>query len=167
MGLAACGAPGPAAVAEPPQAAAQATEDGWMARRGDGTCVLEAGQPARKVQFVVRPARVAFAMGRFDRDGPRLDPASTAEILFAGPQGAWSLPGLPVAPQAFGRSLEQAPGLEMVRATLAGGSFRTPQLDVAFAVPPAGQAGEAFLDCVAALPAASAPRGATGQLKLF
>lgn len=129
-------------------------QGGWTARVSEGVCILEAGIETAKIQFVVRAATVAFAMGRIDRASPRLNASSTAEMSFTGDPGAWTLTGVPVAPQAFGLSRSRrGGGLDIVRATLVGGEFRSPQLDLAFSVPPAGKAGEAFLTCVGSLPA--------------
>jgi hypothetical protein len=133
-------------------------EGTWTARAGEGTCLLEAGIPAGKLQCVARPAMVAFAIGRMDGAGPRLDASSAAAMGFSGAAASWSLTGLPVAPRAFGLSRRREEGgLDLVRATLPGGTFRAPLLDLHFAVPPAGHVGEAFLACVAALPAPPRP----------
>ncbi|MCQ4162364.1 hypothetical protein NON00_20845 [Roseomonas sp. GC11] len=155
--LAACGGAGEAGHAAP-AAAPPPPESDWEARVADGVCVLVASARAAKVQFAVRPATVALAMGRFDGAGPQLNASRSAEIVFSGPAGTWSLTGLPVAQRAFGLSRQRKHGgLDLVHATLAGGEFRSPQLDLAFSVPPAAHVGEAFLACVAALPPNSAP----------
>lgn len=160
--VAACtgaGEAGPAKVAPASGMEPKRPEGGWTARVSEGVCILEAGIETAKVQFVVRPATVAFAMGRFDRAGPRLDAFSTAEMTFTGDPAAWTLSGVPVAPGAFGLSRSRRDGLDIVSATLAGGEFGSPQLALAFSVPPAGKAGEAFLTCIATLPTAEGPRG--------
>ncbi|NGM19358.1 hypothetical protein G3576_04980 [Roseomonas stagni] len=144
--LAACAAP------ESPAAPAAPGTGGWAARIGAGTCLLEAATAAGKVQMVARPATVAFAMGRMDGAGPRLDPARTATMIFEGPGAGWSIAGLPVAPRSFGFSRPRPEGgLDILRATLPGGTFRAPELDLAIPIPPAGEVGEAFLRCVEAL----------------